>query len=189
LRQLAQHNQFRQRRRRADLPGGGAVADRFHQLRCEEERQAFVAADMLVGAGVFIAGMADQHRSRHQLAELAAAMQAKTALAHIGNRVMAMLLRERLVAGPRGAAKVGNGNGFALEKPGRRHPADLGMRAGRRNRQQHVERCLLAVGLTCATERRKGHNAGLRGRIWNLAGVNSETRKRTEQLGGRREVG
>ena len=31
----------------------------------------------------------------------------------------AMLLRERLVAGPRGAAEVGNGNRFALQKRGR----------------------------------------------------------------------
>ena len=32
----------------------------------QEERQALVAADMIMGAGIFIAGMADQHRSRDQ---------------------------------------------------------------------------------------------------------------------------
>jgi hypothetical protein len=85
LRQFPQHHQFRQRRRGADLPRGLAVADRFHQLGRKEERQALVAADVLVGADIFIAGMADQHRSRHQFAELAAAVQAETALAHIGN--------------------------------------------------------------------------------------------------------
>ena len=58
----------------------------------EEERQALVAADVLMGAGIFVAGMADQHRSRHQFAELAAAVQAETALADIGDRVAAMLL-------------------------------------------------------------------------------------------------
>ena len=85
----------------ADLPGRLAVADRLHQFGREEERQALVAADVVMGAGIFVAGMADQHRSRHQFAELAAAVQAETALAHIGDRVAAMLLRERLVAGPR----------------------------------------------------------------------------------------
>ena len=88
----------------------------------EEERQALVAADVLVGAGIFIAGMADQHRSRHQFAELAPAVQAETALAHIGNRVTAMLLRERPVAGPRAAAKIGHGYQFALDERVRDHP-------------------------------------------------------------------
>ena len=100
-----------------------------------------------------------------------------------------VLFRKRPGARARGTAEIGNGNAAALQKYRPVHAPDLVMRARRRNRQQHVERCLLAVELTCATERRKGHNAGLRGRIWNLAGVNSETRKRTEQLGGRREVG
>ena len=134
-----EHHQFRQRRHGPDLPGCLAVADRFHQFGPNEERQALVAADMVVGAGVFVAGMADQHRSRHQFAELAAAMQAETALAHIGDRVTAMLLRERPVAGPRAAAKVGHGNGFALDERGRDHPANLVMAPRRRNGQQHVE--------------------------------------------------
>ena len=100
----------------------------------------------VVGAGVFVAGMADQHRPRHQLAERAAAVQAKTALAHIGNRVTAMLLRKRLVAGPRAAAEVGHRNRFAFEQRGRCHGADLGMCARRRNRQQRLEQRRLRTG-------------------------------------------
>ena len=101
----------------------------------DEERQAFVAADVVVGADVFVAGMADQHRPRHQFAELAAAVQAETALAHVGDRVTAMLLRERPVAGPGAAAEVGHGNGFALDERGRDHPANLVMAPWRRNGQ------------------------------------------------------
>src|SRR5260370_10121142 len=33
----------------------------------EEKRQAFVADDVVMGANVLVAGMADQDRSRHQL--------------------------------------------------------------------------------------------------------------------------
>ena len=83
------------------------VADRFHQFGAQEERQALVAADVLMGAGIFVAGMADQHRSRHQFTELAAAAQAKTALADIGDRVAAVLFRERPVAGSRTTAELG----------------------------------------------------------------------------------
>ena len=39
----------------------------FHQFRVQEERQAFVAHDVVMGADVFVAGIADQDRSRHQL--------------------------------------------------------------------------------------------------------------------------
>ena len=53
----------------------------------QEERQALVAADVIVAADIFVAGMADQDRSGHQLEEAAAAAAAETALAHIGDRV------------------------------------------------------------------------------------------------------
>ena len=72
--------------------------------------------DVVVGADIFVAGMADQDRSRHQLVEAAAAMAAKTALAHIGDRMTVELFRKRLVARSRGAAEVGHGNVVALEK-------------------------------------------------------------------------
>ena len=67
LRQLAEHHQFGQRRRAADPPCLGPVADRFHQFRVQEERQALVTADMVVGAEIFVAGIADQNRARYQL--------------------------------------------------------------------------------------------------------------------------
>ena len=114
LRQLAQHHQFRQRRCGTDLPDRAAVADRLHQLGVQEKRQALVAADVVMRAGIFVAGMADQHRSRHQLAGLAAAAQAETAFAHIGNRVARMQFRERLVIRPGIAAELGHADGFAF---------------------------------------------------------------------------
>ena len=50
----------------------------------------------------------------------------------------AMLLGKRLVVRPRGAAEVGNGDGFAVEQRGGCHGADLGMRAQRRNWKQRT---------------------------------------------------
>ena len=176
LRQFAQHHQFRQRRHGADLPGVLAVADRFHQFGRQKERQALVAADVFVGAGIFVAGMADQHRSRHQLAELAAAVQAETALAHIGNRVTAVLLRKRLIARAGGAAEVGNRNRLAFEQRGGCHAADLAMRARWRNRQQHLEQ-RLAHGRAGALDREQP-----------ASGILAKLTA-TEQLGGRRKVG
>ena len=87
LREFAQHHQFGQRRRCADPPDLGAVADRFHQFRRQEERQAFIAATMLMAADVFVAGMADQDRSRHQFERPSPRPAAEAALAHIGDRM------------------------------------------------------------------------------------------------------
>src|SRR6202047_982055 len=103
LRKFAQHHQFRQRRHRADLPDVRAVADRLHQFGIYEKRQALVSADMIMGTHEFVAGMADQDRSRHQLEETATAVAAKTAFADIVDRMAGVLLHERLVA-RRGAA-------------------------------------------------------------------------------------
>ena len=86
LRQFAEHHQFGQRRRAAGPPDLGLAADGVHQFGMEEERQAFVAADvMIVGADIFVAGMADQDRSRHQFERAPALGAAEAALAHIGD--------------------------------------------------------------------------------------------------------
>src|SRR5437899_2176344 len=108
LRELAEHHQFGQRRRAADPPDFRAVADRFHQFRSQKERQALVAADMVVGADIVVAGMADQHRSRHQFEEAAAAVAAEAAFADKGEGMAAMLLRERRVIRSRAAAELGH---------------------------------------------------------------------------------
>ena len=56
--------------------------------------------DVVVGADIFVAGMADQHRARHQFVEPAAAMAAETALAHIGDRVARNCSANGLSPGP-----------------------------------------------------------------------------------------
>jgi len=78
---------------------------------------------------------------------LAAAAQAETAFAHIGDRVTAMLFGERPVARAGVAAEVGYRNRWALEQRGP-VSANLGRGAGRRNGQQHVEQGL--AGGRCA---------------------------------------
>ena len=147
LREFAEHHQFRQRRHRANLPDLAAVADCFDQFRIEEERQAFVADHMVMGADIFVARVADQDRSRHQLVETPAAMAAEAALADIGDRMAGVLFRERLVARLRRAAEVGHGNTFALQQRRSVHRKNLGMRARRCNRQQHVEQRLAGCRL------------------------------------------
>ncbi|GCC46858.1 hypothetical protein chiPu_0030957, partial [Chiloscyllium punctatum] len=97
---------------------------------------------MVVRAGVFVAGMADQDRACHQFMEAAAAMAAEAAAAHIGHRVAGELLDERLVAGLRRAAKLVHRDAVALQQRGSVHSRDLGLRPGPRNGQQHVEQGL-----------------------------------------------
>src|SRR5262249_31474959 len=108
LGELAQHHQLGQRRRRADLPGLTVSAESVDQILAEEERQADVAADMLVRAGVFVAGGADEHRACHQLEEAGAAFAAETARADIRDGMAIAALLERLVVRSRIAAKLGD---------------------------------------------------------------------------------
>ena len=93
LREFAQHHQFRQRRHRADLPDSRRSPIVSTSSGSQEKRQAFVAADVVMGADIFVAGMADQDRSRHQFVETPAAMAAEAALAHIGDRMAARIVR------------------------------------------------------------------------------------------------
>ena len=155
LRQFAEHHQFRQRGGCADPPDLGAVADRFHQFGREKERQALVAAAMLMAAKVFVAGMADQDRSRHQFERFPAHPAAKTALAHIGDRMAVEMLGERLVVRSGVAPEIGHGNATALQQGRPDHALNLRLQTGRGNRQQHVEQGLAGHGSVRAFERQQ----------------------------------
>src|SRR5215510_7110937 len=82
---------------------------------------------MVVGADIFVAGESDQHRSRHQLMGAAAAMAAKAALAHIGDRVGRKLFGERLVVRSRSAAELGHRNVVTIEQRPADHPRNVSM--------------------------------------------------------------
>lgn len=106
LREFAEHHQFGQGRGRTDPPDRAPPADRLDQFRLQKERQALVAANVVMGADIFVAGETDQHGPRHQLERPPAGLAAEAALAHIGNRVAVKLLCKRLVAGDGGAAEL-----------------------------------------------------------------------------------
>ena len=124
LRQLAEHHQFRQRRRGADLPGrrrrspiastssGSRKNDRHSSPQTWSWVQVYSSPGWPISTDPATSSL-----------NLAAAVQAKTAFAHIGDRVAAMQLRERLVARPRVAAEIGHRHGSALQKRGRTHAA------------------------------------------------------------------
>ena len=139
LRKLSEHHQFGQWRRGADAPGGHIVPDHFDEFGSQKERQALVAADVIVGAEIFIAGIADQDRSRHQVEAPAAAAAAEAALAHIGNRMTAILLDKRLVVRSGRATEVGRRNQPALQQGRSHHRGKLAGQARRSNRKQDIE--------------------------------------------------
>ena len=110
------------------------------QFGRQDKRQAFVAAHMVImGADIFVAGMADHQRAGHQFERSPALGAAETALAHIGDGMARMLLDKRLGVRPRRAAVVVHGDRPALPNRGCRHGAILALRARRSNRKQHLE--------------------------------------------------
>lgn len=118
LGQLAQNHELGQRRYGARRTGAGAL----RQGSIELERQALVAASMmLVAAHVLFAGMADEHRPRHQLERLAPRAIAEAAPPDIGQREAAVLFRKWLVAGTGIAAIVDDGNRRAVKESGSGH--------------------------------------------------------------------
>ena len=97
LREFAEHHQFGQRGRAAGSPDLGLAAEGVDELGMEEKRQALVAADvMIMGADIFVAGMADHDRSGHQFERAPALGAAEAALAHIGDGMGGVLLDKRL---------------------------------------------------------------------------------------------
>ena len=96
LGQGAQHAQRRQRRHGHAAPRVRMTTDLLHQLVPEGKAQAFVAAAVVfVGAGVFVARIADEEGAAGQLKVPAAAAAAEAAAPHIGQRVVAVLLGTR----------------------------------------------------------------------------------------------
>ena len=127
---------------------------------------------MIMAADVFVAGMADQDRSRHQFERPPARPAAETALAHIGDRMAVELLDERPVVRPGRAPEVGHGNRVraAGEASLVMRPI-LALRARRGNRKQHVEQ-RLAAGAAGALDRQQpalGDAAAMRGHPVGIA--------------------
>src|SRR6185437_2704102 len=81
-----------------------------------KERQAFVAAHVIVGAHEFVAGIADQDRSSHEFEAVAAGGATKTSLAYVGDRMAAILFDKRLVVRSRRAAEIGHRDQAALQQ-------------------------------------------------------------------------
>src|SRR6185437_7816067 len=79
-------------------------------------RQALVTTDMVVCAHVFVAGTADQQRSRYQFKGAAGALAAEAALTHVGERERAMRLREWPLARRRIAPVVDHRHRISLQK-------------------------------------------------------------------------
>ena len=77
LGELAQHHELRHRCHRADAPERGLPADRFDPIGREVKGEALVAMDMVMGAEIFVAAMADQERAGDQLEGPAAAAVAE----------------------------------------------------------------------------------------------------------------
>ena len=77
---------------RADLPDRPQSPIASTSSGAEEERQALVADGMVMGADIFVAGIADQDGACDQFVEAAATTAAKTALADIGERMGRKLL-------------------------------------------------------------------------------------------------
>src|SRR5262249_50622131 len=100
LSQLAENHQLGERRYVDRPPDLGPVPDSIDQRRREVERQAFVAALMIVRANVFVAGMTDQDRPGYQLTGPTLGTATKAPLAHIGDREAGVLLDKRSVLGP-----------------------------------------------------------------------------------------
>src|SRR3954451_4453527 len=116
LREFADDDQRSKRRQGTGAPCFGR-AERIDKFRGKLKRQAFIAAEMmLVRAGIFIAGLADEDRAGDELEGSAVRSAAETSLAHIGKREIAMHFGERPVLGAERAAVVDDGNAAVRKK-------------------------------------------------------------------------
>ena len=121
-RQFAQHHQFGQRRRADHLPDPWPAADRLDCRRRIVERQAFVAAGvMLVRADIFVARPPDHDRAGDQFVQPAPATAAEAALADIGERMVAVRFGVGLVGRTRVAAVVEHPHAAIVQIRSRRH--------------------------------------------------------------------
>src|SRR5262249_28082991 len=116
LRELAKYHQLGKRRHAAARPNLRSGAERLEQCRRQRKGQTFIAEDMIMGAHVLVAGMADEQRTGDELEESAARAAPQAALAHVGEREIAMLFGERCVAGPDVAPIVDDGDRLASKQ-------------------------------------------------------------------------
>ena len=123
LRELAEHHQLRERRQRPGPPALGRAAEALDQLGRELEREALVAAHVLVRTDVLLPRVPDEDRARDQLVGLAAGPVAEAALADVGEVEAAVLLDERRDVPVRVAAVVDHRERVALPKRGGGHDA------------------------------------------------------------------
>src|SRR5262249_27507290 len=105
-------------------PQAWHAADVVDDLRLKLYRQALVPADVVVRAGVFVVGTADQDRARDELVLGAAEPVAEAALPHVGQRKRRVPLDDRPFTQPRVAAIVDDSQAAALEESGCRHPSE-----------------------------------------------------------------
>src|SRR4030095_5608886 len=110
LREFAEHHQFGQWGYATRLPDPGQRTDRSSKFRTEANRQALVAAAVLMRARVFVPRAPDQRRARDQVVRSAARAITERPLAHIRHRVAVVALDERLLVQLRGAAVFDDGN-------------------------------------------------------------------------------
>ena len=91
------------------------TADRVDERRVEVERQALVAADVVVGAHVLVARVADEKRARDELVRAAAEAVAEAAVADVAHAERVMPLDKRCVAGSGLAPVVEDRNRRTIE--------------------------------------------------------------------------
>ena len=115
LSQLAEHHHVGDGRQRPGVPRVAWSADGVDERRVEVERQALVAAGVVVRAHVLVAGMADEKRSGDELVRLAAEAIAEAALPHVAHAERVMPLDKRLVARPGFAPVVDHRDRAAVE--------------------------------------------------------------------------
>ena len=115
LRELAKHHHVGARWQAPRPPRLGGTADRVDERRVEVERQALVAADVVVGAHVLVARVADEKRARDELVRAAAEAVAEAAVADVAHAERVMPLDKRCVAGPGLAPVVEDRNRRTIE--------------------------------------------------------------------------
>ncbi len=125
VRQLRQHHQFRHRRQCADRPDRIVITDRGHQLRRQLQRQAFIAAHMVVAAHILVARPADQDGAGHQFEMPPARAIAEAALAHERDRGAIVPLHERLGAQSGLAPVIVDAQAAARRNAGHAHAPSL----------------------------------------------------------------
>jgi hypothetical protein len=110
LGKLANKDQRGERRHGAGAPSF-SHAERVDEVRRKLKRQTFIATNvMLMRAGIFIAGMADQDRAGDEFIVPALRAAAEASPAHVSEREAPMHLGEWRIRGTKRAAIIDDGN-------------------------------------------------------------------------------